>query len=109
MWIEEVLIALSNSKEYIDKSSDYSKQTIAYHKYHICHLALKNIYENQKKLFNGAKIYVSNDTAFYYQQNTPDLKYLFKNKFDKSRLMIKLTGSHRKYIDLQYFDKSLVA
>lgn len=103
------MIALSNPKEYIDKSSDYNKQTIAYHKYHICHLALKNIYEKDKSLFNGAKIYDSNETAFYYQQNTPDLKYLFKNKFDKSKLMIKLTGKHRKKIDLQYFDKSLVA
>ena len=39
--------------------------------------------ENHKKFFNIAKIYVSNDTAFYYQIKTPDLKYLFKNKFDK--------------------------
>ena len=109
MWIEEVLTALPNPKEYINKSSDYSKQTISKLYYHICHLVLKNIYENNKKLFNGAKIYVSNDTAFYYQRNTPILKYLFKNKFDKSRLMIKLTGKHRKKIDLQYFDKSLVA
>jgi len=83
LWIEEVLIALSNRKEYIDKSSDYSKQTISKLYYHICHLALKNIYEKDKSLFNGAKIYVSNDTAFYYQRTTPDLKYLFKNKFDK--------------------------
>ncbi len=103
------MLAISNPKEYINKSSNYSKQTISKLYYHICHLALKNIYEKNKKLFNGAKIYVSNDTAFYYQRNTPDLKYLFKNKFDKSRLMIKLTGKHRKKIDLQYFDKSLVA
>ena len=108
LWIEEVLIALSNPKEYIDKSSDYIKQTISKLYYHICHLALKNIYEKDKSLFNGAKIYVSNDTAFYYQRTTPDLKYLFKNKFDKSKLMIKLTGKHRKKIDLQYFDKRLV-
>jgi len=109
MWIEEVLIALSNPKEYINKSSDFSKQSISKLYYLICHLALKNIYEKDKSLFNRAKIYVSNDTAFYYQRTTPDLKYLFKNKFDKSRLMIKLTGSHRKKIDLQCFDKSLVA
>ena len=109
MWIEEVLTALPNPKEYINKSSDYSKQTISKLYYHICHLVLKNIYENNKKLFDGAKIYDSNETAFYYQRNTPILKYLFKNKFDKSRLMIKLTGKHRKKIDLQYFDKSLVA
>ena len=103
------MIALSNPKEYIDKSSDYSKQTISKLYYHICHLALKNIYEKNKKLFNGAKIYDCNDTAFYYQRKTPNLKYLFKNKFDKSRLMIKLTKGHRREIDLQYFDKSLVA
>ncbi len=109
LWIEEVLIALSNPKEYINKSSDYNKKYIKNPYYHICHLVLKNIYENNKKLFDGAKIYVSNDTAFYYQRNTPNLKYLFKNKFDKSKLMIKLTGKHRKKIDLQYFDKSLVA
>ena len=109
MWIEEVLTALPNPKEYINKSSDYSKQTISKLYYHICHLVLKNIYENNKKLFDGAKIYDSNETAFYYQRNTPILKYLFKNKFDKSRLMIKLTGKHRKKIELQYFDKSLVA
>ena len=60
-------------------------------------------------LFNGAKIYDSNETAFYYQRTTSDLKYLFKNKFDKSKLMIKLTGKHRKKIDLHYFDKSLIA
>lgn len=85
MWIEEVLIALSSQKEYIDKSSDYSKKHIKNPYYHICHLALKNIYEKNKSLFNGAKIYVSNDTAFYYQRTTPDLKYLFKNKFDKKK------------------------
>jgi hypothetical protein len=108
LWIEEVLTALPNPKEYINKSSDYSKKYIKNPYYHICHLVLKNIYENNKKLFDGAKIYVSNDTAFYYQRTTSDLKYLFKNKFDKSKLMIKLTGNHRKYIDLQYFDKSLI-
>lgn len=108
MWIEEVLIALSNPKEYIDKSSDYSKQTISKLYYHICHLALKNIYEKNKKLFDEAKIYDSNENAFYYQRTTPDLKYLFKNKFDKSKLMIKLTKGNRREIDLQYFDKSLV-
>lgn len=108
MWIEEVFIALSNPKEYIDKSSDYSKKYIKNPYYHICHLALKNIYEKNKKLFNGAKLYDSNETAFYYQIKTPNLKYLFKNKFDKSRLMIKLTKGHRREIDLQYFDKSLV-
>jgi hypothetical protein len=109
LWIEEVLMALSNQKEYINKSSDYSKKHINNPYYHICHLSLKNIYEKNKKLFDGAKIYDSNETAFYYQRNTPNLKYLFKNKFDKSKLMIKLTGTHRKYIDLQYFDKSLIA
>ena len=109
MWIKEVFIALSNPKEYIDKSSDYSKKYIKNPYYHICHLALKNIYEKDKSLFNGAKIYVSNDTAFYYQRTTPDLKYLFKNKFDKKKLMIKLTRKHSKKIDLQYFDKRLVA
>ena len=108
MWIEEVLIALSNPKEYIDKSSDYSKQTISKLYYHICHLALKNIYEKNKKLFDEAKIYDSNENAFYYQRTTPDLKYLFKNKFDKSKLMIKFTKGNRREIDLQYFDKSLV-
>lgn len=108
LWIEEVLIALSNLKEYIDKSNDYNKKYIKNSYYHICHLALKNIYENQKKFFNGAKIYDCNETAFYYQIKTPNLKYLFKNKFDKSRLMIKLTKGHRREIDLQYFDKSLV-
>ena len=60
-------------------------------------------------LFDEAKIYDCNETAFYYQRTTSDLKYLFKNKFDKSKLMIKLTGKHRRYIDLQYFDKSLIA
>jgi len=65
LWIEEVLIALSNRKEYIDKSSDYSKQSISKLYYLICHLALKNIYEKDKSLFNGAKIYDSNETAFY--------------------------------------------
>jgi len=109
LWIEEVLIALQNKKKYINNSSNYSKQTISKLYYHICHLALKNIYERNKKLFNGAKIYDSNETAFYYQHNTPDIKYFFKNKFDKSKLMIKLTGKHRKEIDLQYFDKSLIA
>jgi hypothetical protein len=108
LWIEEVFIALSNRKEYINNSSDYSKQTIGKLYYHICHLALKNIYERNKKLFDGAKIYDSNETAFYYQRTTSELKYLFKNKFDKSKLMIKLTGKHRKKIDLQYFDKSFV-
>jgi len=109
LWIQEVLTALSNPKQYIDNSSDYSKKIIIKPYYHICHLALKNIYENNKKLFSKAKIYNSNKTAFYYQRNTPDMKYLFKNKFDKRKLMIKLTGKHRKYIDLQYFDKSLIA
>lgn len=108
LWIEEVLIALSNPKEYIDKSNDYNKKYIRNAYYHICHLALKNIYENHKKFFNGAKIYDCNETAFYYQIKTPNLKYLFKNKFDKSRLMIKLTKGHRREIDLQYFDKSLI-
>ena len=108
LWIEEVLIALSNPKEYIDKSSDYSKKYIKNPYYHICHLALKNIYEKNKKLFDEAKIYDCNETAFYYQRTTPDLKYLFKNKFDKSKLMIKLTKGNRREIDLQYFDKSLV-
>jgi hypothetical protein len=60
-------------------------------------------------LFDEAKIYVSNKTAFYYQRKTPNLKYLFKNKFDKSRIMIKLTKGHRREIDLQYFDKNLIA
>ena len=109
LWIQEVLTALSNPKQYIDNSSDYSKKIILKPDYHICHLALKNIYERNKKLFDGAKIYDSNKTAFYYQSNTPDWKYLFKNKFDKSKLMIKLTGKHRKKIYLQYFDKSLIA
>jgi len=108
MWIEEVLTALSNPKEYINKSSDYNKQDIRAPYYHICHLALKNIYEKNKKLFNRAKIYDCNETAFYYQRKTPNLKYLFKNKFDKSKLMIKLTKGNRIEIDLQYFDKSLV-
>ena len=62
-----------------------------------------------KQDYEEAKIYDCNETAFYYQRTTPDLKYLFKNKFDKKKLMIKLTGKHRRYIDLQYFDKSLVA
>ena len=109
MWIEEVLTALSNPKEYINKSSDYNKQDIRNPYYHICHLALKNIYEKNKKLFNLAKIYDCNETAFYYQRKTPNLKYLFKNKFDKSKLMIKLTKGNRREIDLQYFDKSLIA
>jgi hypothetical protein len=109
LWIQEILIALSNSKKYVNKSSDYSKQTIKKPYYHICHLVLKNIYEKNKKLFDGIKIYYSNKTAFYYQINTPNLKYLFKNKFDKRKLMIKLTGKYRKNIDLQYFDKSLIA
>lgn len=108
MWIEEVLFALPNPREYINKSDAYSKKHIWNPYYHICHLALKNIYEKNKSLFNGAKIYVSNDTAFYYQRKTPNLKYLFKNKFDKSKLMIKLTRRHRLKIDLQYFDKTLV-
>ena len=109
LWIQEVLTALSNPKQYIDNSSDYSKKIIIKPYYHICHLALKNIYEKNKSLFYVIKIYDSNKTAFYYQRTTPDLKYLFKNKFDKSKLMIKLTGKHRKKIDLQYFDKSLIA
>ena len=109
LWIQEVLTALSNPRKYVNNSSDYSKQTIKKHYYHICHLALKNIYEKYKSLFDEIKIYNSNKTAFYYQRNTPDMKYFFKNKFDKSKLMIKLTGKHRKEIDLQYFDKSLIA
>lgn len=107
-WIKEVLIALQNTDKYVDDSSVYNVETINGVYYLICHLALKNIYENDKSLFNRAKIYSSNDTAFYYQYNTPDWKYLFKNKFDKSKLMIKLTSQHRKYIDLQHFDKSLI-
>ena len=109
MWIEEVLFALPNPREYINKSNDFCKKQVRNPYYLICHLALKNIYEKNKSLFNGAKIYVSNDTAFYYQRKTPNLKYIFKNKFEKSKLMIKLTKRHRREIDLQYFDKSLVA
>ena len=111
MWTEEVLKALENQKEYVNKSSDYNKKSIGNLikiNYLICHLALKNIYEKNKSLFNKAKIYVSNDTAWYYLNNTPNMKYLFKRKFDKKRLMIKLTGYHRKKVDLKYFDKSLV-
>ncbi len=108
MWIEEVLLALQNTDKYVDDSNIYNIEIIGDVNYLICHLALKNIYENDKSLLNRAKIYVSNDTAFYYQHTTPDWKYLFKNKFDKSKLMIKLTSQHRKYIDLQYFDKSLI-
>ncbi len=109
LWIEEVLVALQNNQKYINNSSNYSKQPIRNIYYHICHLALRNIYERNKELFDGAKIYDSKKTAFYYQLNSPNLKYLFKNKFDKKKLMIKLTKKHRKYIDLQYFDKSLIA
>lgn len=109
MWIEEVLLALQNTNKYIYDSNVYNVEITGDVNYLICHLVLKNIYENDKSLLNGTKIYVSNDTAFYYQRITPDWKYLFKNKFDKSKLMIKLTGQHRKKIDLQYFDKSLVA
>lgn len=108
MWIEEVLLALQNTNKYIHDSNVYNVEITGDVNYLICHLSLKNIYENDKSLLNGTKIYVSNDTAFYYQHNTPDLKYLFKNKLDKSKLMIKLTSLHRKYIDLQYFDKSLI-
>ena len=108
MWINEILTALSNPKEYIRKSSDYNKNIVSDCLYLICHLALKNIYEKDKKPFSGIKRYKSSETAFYYHIHTPDLKYLFKNKFDKSKLMIKLTGSNRKKIDLQYFNKSLI-
>ena len=108
MWVNETLTALSNREEYIRKSSDYNKKIIGNYSYLICHLALKNIYEKDKKLFSRIKKYKSSTTAFYYQIHNPDLKYLFKNKFDKSKLMIKLTGSNRKKIDLQYFNKSLI-
>ena len=108
IWIEEVLLALPNNDRYIIDSNIDNVQIVGDVNYLICHLALKNIYEKDKSLFDGAKIYVSNDTAFYYQHTIPNLKYLFKNKFDKSKLMIKLTSQHRKKIDLQYFDKSLI-
>ena len=98
-WINEVLTALQNDKEYIASSSDYNNNLVMDSTYLICHLALRNIYDKNKNLFINGIYYNSIDTAFY-EHNKYEWKDIrnnvFKNfDFNPKRLIIKLRGCDR--------------
>lgn len=109
-WAKEAIIAINNKDEYIKNSPEYSKKAVDNCTYLICHLVLKNIYEKNKDLFDGVKIYESNETAFYYHRknNWEKLNTLLENKFDEDRLMVKFRKRDRSNLDIGKFDKKLL-
>ena len=99
-WIVEVEKAIKDPNAYLESSSDYNKKLVKMPEYLICHLALRNIYDNHKKMFKNGKYYDSNKTAFY-EHNKYNWKDVGMNAFKNfsihpERLMIKLRGSDRK-------------
>jgi len=98
-WIVEVEKAIKDPKTYLASSSEYNKKLVNNPEYLICHLALRNIYDNNKKLFKNGKYYDSNSTAFF-EHNKYNWKDVGMNAFKNfsihpERLMIKLRGSDR--------------
>ena len=99
-WIVEVEKAIKDPDAYLESSSEYNKKLVSIPKYLICHLALRNIYDNHKNIFKNGKYYDSNKTAFY-EHNKYNWKDVGMNAFKDfsihpERLMIKLRGSDRK-------------
>ena len=98
-WIVEVEKAIKDPSAYLASSSDYNKKLVEDPEYLICHLALRNIYDNHKDLFKNGKYYDSNKTAFYEHNkyNWKDVSInAFKNfSIHPERLMIKLTRFDR--------------
>lgn len=102
-WIVEVEKALKNPEVYIESSSEYNKKLVNNPEYLICHLALRNIYDNHKDIFKNGKYIDSNTTAFY-EHNKYSWKDVAINAFKDfsihpERLMIKFISVDRNYIN----------
>ena len=98
-WIVEVEKAIKDPKAYLASISEYNKKLVEDPEYLICHLALRNIYDNQKDIFKNCKYYNSNETA-YYEHAKYNWKDVCMNAFKDfrihpERLMIKLTRFDR--------------
>jgi len=101
-WLKEVLLALKNKESYIKNSSNKNKILVDNVSYLICHLALRNIYEKNQKLFANGKYYESKKTAFYehYKHSWKNIgEKIFQDfTINPNRLMIKLRKRDRKNI-----------
>ena len=99
-WIVEVEKAIKDPDAYLASSDDYNKKLVNNPKYLICHLALRNIYDNHKNLFKNGKYHDSNKTAFYehnkYNWKDVGMKAFKQFSIHPERLMIKLRGSDRR-------------
>ena len=112
-WVVEVEKALKDPKVYIESSSEYNKKLVNNHEYLICHLALRNIYDNHKDIFKNGKYIDSNTTAFY-EHNKYSWKDVpinaFKNfSIHPERLMIKFISVDRNNINEVEVPASLIA
>jgi mannosyltransferase OCH1-like enzyme len=99
-WIVEVEKAIKDPKAYLASISEYNKKLVEDPEYLICHLALRNIYDNQKDIFKNGNYYNSNETAFY-EHKKYNWKDVCMNAFKDfnihpERLMIKLTRFDRE-------------
>jgi mannosyltransferase OCH1-like enzyme len=102
-WVVEVEKALKNPEVYIESSSEYNKKLVNNPEYLICHLALRNIYDNHKDIFKNGKYIDSNTTAFY-EHNKYSWKDVAINAFKDfsihpERLMIKFISVDRNHIN----------
>jgi hypothetical protein len=100
-WINEVLYAIKNEDEYVASCSDYNIDLLNYYTptYLICHLALRNIYDQHKDLFKNGLYYDSITTAFY-EHNKYNWEDVGRNAFQNfsihpERLMIKFIKNDR--------------
>ena len=115
-WVADVVIAVKNEKAYAMRSPPVNRESLSL-PYFICHLALRNIYAANKKLFVNGTYYNSETTAFYeFSKHTNDTNYysdvvkknVFKSfKLDPGRLLIKLSKTHRKFITPEKIPKIL--
>lgn len=111
-WWSEVDKALTNYKDYVKNSPEKNLVDVENPYYLVCHLALKNIYENNKDFFRDVKIYDCNETAFYEHKklgwNNVGKKIFKDFTLDPNRLMVKFRGSDRRKFDCRDFPKILL-
>jgi len=111
-WVKEVAIAMTNVDKYINESKKEDVEAVGAVGYLICHLAIRNIYQRNKKLFVGGAYYTSHDTAFYEHIKVGwDKTYAIFDqpnfKIDPYRLMIKIRGGDRHYLNPAKVPKEL--
>lgn len=111
-WISETLKAVEDPEKYINDSPQYNIDAVQNPTYLICHLALKNIYENDKNSLKNAKIHDCNETAFYQHKlnSWQNLGQTLFNGFvfNPDRLFVKLRGSDRRNMDINNIPHNLL-